>query len=328
MKTRYIHHRILLPVACGMCLGMAGMATAVAQETRGANANSSRSTQASTTNQSGPEIEKVRVTRASYYLGSDVIAADDRKVGDVVDYYLNVNSAPHLAYVVIMTGGFLNMGGDTRAVPASAVSTTGDNCRINITSTQFWDVPVLPENRERFLSDSQHREQIAQLFREAKQSDNRQATASSQRSGSSGATTTRTARSDDPNRAGAMTGRASGEQGKARLISFGDLRNSEAYDMKGERLGYFMDAWVNLNDDRAPYVEITPTFEPFRTSFDRRYAVPTAKLGEEREYFGYTVNTTTDELNEAEWVSESEGVKMLKEGLIGNMVLRVTVPER
>jgi hypothetical protein len=88
-----------------------------------------------------------------------------------------------------------------------------------------------------------------------------------------------------------------------------------------------MDAWVNLNDDRIPYVEITPTFEPFRTSFDRRYAIPTAKLAQKREYMGFNVNVSTDELNKAEWVSETEGVKMLEEGRFGNDVLRVRVPE-
>ncbi len=123
-----------------------------------------------------------------------------------------------------------------------------------------------------------------------------------------------------------MTGRQ-GDDGEMKLVSFNELRNSEAYGIDDRRLGYFMDAWINLNDNRASYFEITSTFEPFRTNFDQRYAIPMTKLAQAREYYGYTVNTTADELNKAEWVTETEGVKMLEESRIGNMALRVRVPE-
>lgn len=123
-----------------------------------------------------------------------------------------------------------------------------------------------------------------------------------------------------------MTGRAGGQAG-GRLISYNELSHTDAYAPDGTRLGFFADAWVNLNDNRAPYVEITSTYQPFRTNFDRRYAIPTAKVAQKREYYGFDVNVTTDELNEAEPVTEAEGVRMLEEGQFGNTVLRVSVPE-
>jgi hypothetical protein len=312
MKTKFSRKKITLAAIGCVCSAMLG-ASGIAQDT---GATRTRASQSSTT----PDAESVRVTRASYYLGFDVMAKDERKVGDIVDFYFNPTPAPQLAYVVIMTGGFLNMGGDARAVPAAAVSRTGDSCKINLTRAQFLDLPVLPENRARFLSDPMHRQRITQLVERA------DGTASTQTSGKAGTTqSAQTAKADDPNRAGAMTGRAN--EGSSRLVSYSELRNTEAYGQEGQRLGYFMDAWVNLNDDRIPYVEITPTFEPFRTSFDRRYAIPTAKLAQKREYMGFNVNVSTDELNKAEWVSETEGVKMLEEGRFGNDVLRVRVPE-
>jgi hypothetical protein len=282
---------------------------------------------------------EIRVTRASNYLGTDVISTDDRKVGDIVDFYFDLSSASYLEYVVIMTGGFLNMGGDTRAVPASALTLSGDTARISMSSDDFWDVPVLPGNRQRFLSDPQHRQRLAQLFQDAERTA-RPDTARAPGETPTGRDTPDTRRpmtadrapdaadrTQDPNRAGAMTGRPTGQQ-EPRLVSFSELRNADAYSQEDTRLGFFQDVWISLNENRAPYVEITPTFQPFRTDFDRRYAVPMAKLGERREYAGYTVEVTTDELNEAESVTETEGVRMLEEGRFGETVLRVTVPRR
>ena len=340
MKNDSIRHRIAIRLLCCTCL--AGMWAPV--QTAAQN-NTSRSNRSSTStgtqsNRSGAATEQVRVTRATNYMGFDVQSTDGRKVGDIVDYYFDLGEGRnHLAYVVIMTGGFLDMGGDTRAVPASAISVSGDNCRINISSDRFWDVPVLPENRQRFISDPQHQQRLSQLFSE---SANRTASAdtnaaaggtaasdtgssASNTAGSATATASAGMASDDPNQPGSMTGRATGER---RLVSFNQLRNADAYGQQDNRLGFFMDAWINLNENRAPYVEITPTFLPFRTNFDQRYAIPTAKITQKREYYGYNVAVTTDELNQAKAVSETEGVKMLQEGRFENAVLRVTVPER
>lgn len=302
---------------------------AIAQDAKDARATSSDSS-----TDRAAETEEVRVTRASNFIGSDVMSTDGRKVGDIVDYHLDMNSAPHLAYVVIMTGGFLDMGGDRRAVPASAVTTSGDNCRISISSQRFWDVPVLPNDAERFISDAQNRQQIDQFFGQWTNG-----TTSSGRSGTTHAnadsgTNTRSGNTNESgpgkdvnNRSGSMA-RSSSAQGDARLVSFNALRNAEAFGPQDTRLGFFVDAWISLNENRAPYVEVTPTFLPFRTRFDRRFAIPTAKLQQKREYYGYTVNVTTDELNKADFVSETEGVKMLEQGRFGNTVLRVTVPDK
>lgn len=133
-----------------------------AQITRDAERGSTRSNPASNSQAgtSSADIEQVRVTRASYYLGSDVMSTDGRKVGDIVDYYVDLSRPSHLAYIVVMTGGFLEFGGDRRAVPASAITTSGDACRINISSGEYWNIPILPDDAQRFVSDPQNQRAI------------------------------------------------------------------------------------------------------------------------------------------------------------------------
>lgn len=307
MKKQSIQIITLMGCACFA-------ASAFAQGNRGGDATSPGSNQAKAMRQeqsATPATTNVRVTRATTFLGSDLISTDGKKVGDIVDYYLDIGEAPRLQYIVIMTGGFLDMGGDRRAVPASAVSMAGETCRINISSDQFWDVPVLPENRDRFLADTQNRSRLAQLFTQ------------------SGSTPPADQANAGSNRPEAPTGRTSGNQrAPQQLVSFNALRNADAYGERDTRLGFFVDAWINVNDNRAPYVEITPTFQPFRTNYDRRFAIPTAKIEQKREYYGYDVAVTADELNQAEPVSETEGVKMLQDGQVGKAVLRVTLGEK
>jgi sporulation protein YlmC with PRC-barrel domain len=312
MKITPNYYRTLAVMCCASIGGLLSPTDALAKASRTAKSSPER------------RGEAVRVTRASNFIGVDVLSTDGRKVGDIADYYFNMSTAPHLAYVEIMTGGFLEFGGTRRAVPASAVTMTSDNARINMSSEQYWNAPVLPENSRRYLSDSQNRQRISQFFSQAV----RTQAATGGREPRSGQEQTSKAQpsGDAQSRPGAMTGRQ-GDEKEMNLVSFNELRNSEAYSTDDRRRGYIMDAWVNVNDNRAPYLEITSTFEPFRTNFDRRYAIPMTKLAQAREYYGYTVNTTADELNKAEWVSETEGVKMLEEGRIGNMVLRVRVPE-
>ena len=250
MKNQSIRTITLIGCACFA-------ASAFAQANRGSESTSSRTGASKATRQeqsATPATEKIRVTRATNFLGSDVIATDGRKVGDIVDYYLNLGQSPRLHYIVIMTGGFLDMGGDRRAVPASAVTMSDETCRINISSGQFWDVPVLPDNKDRYLADTQNRDRLSKFFTDSSR------TASADQSNTSVA-------GDDQNRAGAPTGRTSGSQRhQEQLVSFNALRNADAYGEQDTRLGFFIDAWINVNDNRAPYVEISPTFQPFRTS--------------------------------------------------------------
>lgn len=317
MKTSQLKTSVM------MCCAMLTVSPLLGQtDSRTGNQQQSQQQQQRTgANQSGAQRDSsqgnaasVRVTRASNFIGTDVTSTDNRKIGDIVDFYFNVAEVPHLEYVVIMTGGFLNIGGDTRAVPASAITMQDDSARIDISSDRYWDVPVLPENRHRFLSDNSNAQRISQMFGQGQQQGqserNRQQQSQQQQMA-------------QRNRQGSQN-----EMGRdLQLVSFNELRNSELYSSNDQRLGYLIDAWISLDRDRAPYVEISPTFEPFRTSFDRRYAIPTEKLQRKRgEFLGYSANITTEQLNQAEAVSETEGVTMLRTGEFRNAVLRVTVP--
>lgn len=259
--------------------------------------------QASTT---GAEATKVRVTRASNYLGADVTSSDGRKVGDIVDFCFDTSGAPHLAYVFVMTGGFLDMGGDVRAIPAEAITSQGDGAKIQLASAEYWDVPVLPQDRHRYLSDSNNAQTLAQHFKLNK------AGQTAANSGSQAG-------------ANAPTGRTGSER---QLVAFSELRNADAYSSDDNRLGFLVDAWINLDHNRAPYVEVTGTYQPFRTNYDTRYAIPTAKLEGKNGMAGYKLEITQQEMTQAKPVSETDGVKMLQNNQFEDTVLRVTVAQR
>lgn len=298
----------MLVAVAGLAIAAASPALHAAQNSSGQGSGSSN-TSASSSNQGKTADNRagtqVRVTRATDFLGADVLSQDDRKVGDTVDYIFDVGSAPHLRYVVVMTGGFLDMGGDRRAVPATAITTEGDTCRIDVASGEYWNVPILPSDSKRFLDDQQNRDRIAGFFQNKESS---QSGSQNQKQGNPGAS-------------------QAGSGSDAQLISFSELRNADAFGAQDGRLGFFADAWINLNENRAPFVEITTTYRPFRTNFDRRYAVPTARIEGERDTYGYAIQVSRDDLDNADTVSETDGVRMLQDGTVGDAVLRVTLPK-
>ncbi|HVU24037.1 MAG TPA: PRC-barrel domain-containing protein [Opitutus sp.] len=225
----------------------------------------------------------VRVTRASDYIGTDVIAADHHKVGDIVDYVFNLDRAPHLAYVLVMTGGFLQYGGDVRAVPAGAITMQGDTAHIGISSADYWSEPVISGERARYLSNGNHTDRINQLFH------------------------------------------ASGsDRTQGRLIAFSQLANGDSFSPEGMHLGFIVDAWVSLDLNRAPFLEIDPAYWRFRTNPPfQRYAVPMTKLREHRGSSHFTLDLEPNDFANAKAVSDARSVKLLSVGPNDDTVLLV-----
>ena len=302
-KSKYTLQSAL--AAGGLLIGGATVATAANQSDR------NNATKQSQSSRGGDTAEQVKIKRATNFIGSDVIASDGQKVGDIVDYIINVAGSPELSHVVIMTGGFLDMGGEARAVPASAVRTDDGTCRIDISSSDYWDVPVLPDDRTRFLSAAQNRERIQSSFTQSRSASNRNPTQS------------------QAQRDQAQTQSRSQEM-NANYISFALLRNADIYGANGDRLGFCVDAWVNLDNNRLPLIEINPTtFQPFRTNYDLRYAIPVADFkGRQDGSGGYTFDIRREELDQARPVSDAEGVKMLQSGFVGDKVLQVRLAQR
>jgi sporulation protein YlmC with PRC-barrel domain len=240
-------------------------------------------------------VTTVRVVRATDLLGTDVLGSDQRKVGDIVDYVFDTSEAPRLAYVLVMTGGFVDLGGDVRAVPAAAMTLDGDMARVSVPSEQFRAMPVLPANRTAFLRERRNAENIARQFGVAPVSASANAS-------------------------------ASGQGMRNSLLTFSELHNSDANAAQGSRLGYIVDALISLSRDRAPYLEIVPTFNPFRVFYHTGYAIPFARYAGPAETTGYDFNVTSDDLLAAKPASLAEGVQLLQSGDMGDQILRVTLP--
>ena len=230
----------------------------------------------------------VRIMRASTFLGTDVISSDGRKVGDITDFIFDTSRRQRLAYVIVSTGGFLGLGGDNRAVPAEAITFNGDTARIQLSKNQFMRAPKLNENPATFLSNRQNVAQLQQTF---------------------GVQDT------------------TGTSNSGNLLSYSALSQRTADSQSNGRLGYIDDVWISLNNDRAPYVEITPTMNPFHLLGDRRYAIPMSKLTNAPQTWGsLTFAVSPNELMDAPIVSDAEGVRVVNDGYVGNQVLRVTLP--
>jgi len=237
---------------------------------------------------------RVRVTRASNFLGADVIASDHQKVGDIVDYYLDPTSTPCLKYVIVAQGDFLGYGGDARAVPAEAISMKDGTAHVQLSSDDFWRVPVLPSDRDRYLEDSRNRNQLAQTFNTSNGNSDQQ-----------GST-----------------------QNNASLVSFNDLRNTDVYGSNGQRLGRLVDTWMSLDANRAPYAEISsPPASPFEVLPRYRYAIPMNQLSADTNSGRLQAKVTENELRDSKPISETDGVKILQSGDIGREVLRVRVAQ-
>lgn len=306
MKKYIISKRIPLRFAAIALVACGALDPAVAQN----NSSSSKNSAAGSDRGSNPSSTEVRVTRATNFLGSDVMSTDGRKVGDIADYYFDTASAPHLKYVVITTGGFLGYGGDSRAVPPESLTTQGDTVKLNLSSDDYWNLPVLPQNQKRFLRDPQNTQRIAQAFNRSN---------SSSMGNNQGSQSQRT-----------PSGQAQVNQSRqGTLVSFTDLRNSDVSDSEGQDLGRFIDAWVSLNLNRAPYLEISALpRSPFEVLPRTRYAVPMTELRPNAGEDGrYRLEITEAKLRDAEQVSEAKGVEMVESGFVGRSIIRVNVPD-
>ena len=260
-----------------------------------ASANQQSNSSQNRLSQNESNQKEVRVTRATNFLGTDVMSTDGRKVGDIADYYFDAVNAPHLKYVVISTGGFLGYGGDARTVLPESLTSHGDTVKLKLSADEYWNLPVLPQNRKRYLGNRDNAQRIAQAFDR-----------SGQRSSSSSATTN-----------------------QSTLVSFTELRNADVFDSEGQDLGRFVDVWVSLNLNRAPYAEISAVpASPFEASPRTRYAVPMTELQAGSQNDGsYRLKIDEAKLRDAERVSEAKGVQMVQSGEIGRAIIHVTVPE-
>jgi sporulation protein YlmC with PRC-barrel domain len=80
--------------------------------------------------------ETVRLRPASVLIGTDLHAKDGRKVGDIVDFSIDLERS-EITHLMVMTGGILTLGGDVRAVPVEAVSREGETYHLSVSKETF-----------------------------------------------------------------------------------------------------------------------------------------------------------------------------------------------
>ncbi len=279
MRTKTISLTRTLAVGTALLLAT----SAVAQRTDGRYRTSDSTTQ---NDQSGTAA--VRIMRASDTTGIDVISSDGRRLGDITDFVFDMREPQRLAYVVVTTGGFLGMGGETRVIPAEAVVVSGDTARIQMSKAQYRQVPKLMEHPIAFLSNRENAARLADRF--------------------------------------GITGGRQAESEQPRLVAFSKLMQCDVASKESGALGFVDDVWISFNGDRVPFVEITPMLDPFRLPA-RQYAIPMARvtsLPENRRPL--TVSVSVSDLINAPELAEVEGVRMTTDGFQGNEVYRLTMP--
>lgn len=223
--------------------------------------SSSHSNQAASQGQGQNARDVLKLTRADDVIGRDVMASDGKKAGDIVDLVFDVKGQPEITHVLVMTGGFLDMGGDVRAVPVSALRLKGDTCRIDMDSEQFFRAPLVTDDRAKFFSDETLVGSVRDYF-------HTEGSKSGESSGNSGG------------QAKAESGKSTAALGKPVLYS--TMNGREVHGSGDRNLGTVTDAWVSLPQHRVPLIEIRPGTAigtPFHvTNSNVRYQLPTAKL--------------------------------------------------
>jgi len=97
-------------------------------------------------------VKDLELIETGALFGTDLFSSEDEKLGDIVDLAFNVRDH-HISHLLVMTGGFIDMGGTVRAVPASNVSIRNGRYFLNTTKTDFEKLEPLPdENRVAALS--------------------------------------------------------------------------------------------------------------------------------------------------------------------------------
>ena len=109
--------------------------------------------------------DNVKIVSATTIIGYDVFDTNGEKVGDIANFVLDLQEFPRLTHVIVITGGFLDLGGTKRAVPAKAISWNGERYILSVDKSTFTDAPVLPDNLERFFNRKSHLEKAAEIFK-------------------------------------------------------------------------------------------------------------------------------------------------------------------
>lgn len=183
-----------------------------------------------------PKIESFRARKSIF---RDVFATDGNKVGDIVDYVIQFDKNPQLRFVLIQTGGFGNVGGKTRAIPADAFTRSDNRFHVGLSSQAFEEIPVIIGNRKKYLADPANTAALAKLCN-------------------------------------TPVGHAELIGPYTFYTTLGKTYN--VLGGGGNEMGIFEDLWINYNANQIPYLQIIPTNEDLERGRALRYNLPTSKF--------------------------------------------------
>ncbi len=241
--------------------------------------------------------QTLQLRRADSLLGLDVMSTDGDKVGDIVDFAFHFDGTPAVSHVLVMSGGFLDMGGDVRAVPASDITMTGNSAKLDISTDKFNSAPVLPDNHVDFFADNSRVDRLDNYF------------------GSS-----------------SNQGAKENEQAEHPAYTlYTDINANTAIGGNGTDIGRVSDVWVNLAQNEAPLIEIDPSAQVgnrFETHMRQRYEIPASKLeGKTEDGTQYRFQVTQGDLVNVPSANAKDKVT-IDYGLFNSgTIIKLNVPE-
>jgi sporulation protein YlmC with PRC-barrel domain len=248
----------------------------------------------------GQESRKntIQLHRAESLLGLDVISSDGEKVGDIVDFAFQFDDQPDIRYFLVMSGGFLDMGGDVRAVPASTLEIKDDSAELSVETRQFERGPLVASDRADFFRDHQRVTTIDDHFRDSDTDLDSQ--------------------------------RQSGRDDEVDYVLYSELDRDTVIGRNGAELGRVTDVWVSQEGNRALLVEIDPAIRltsPFESRPQSRFQLPTSKFtGMGEDGVAYQFDIASDELADAESVTAIDRVTFDYGFGTDDGVIRIRVP--
>lgn len=245
------------------------------------------------------ETKTVRLERGDGLFGLDVISKDGRKVGDIVDFAFEFDGAPGITHVLVMSGGFLDMGGDVRAVPAGMITTKDDRAVLDATADTFNKAPIVSSDRSMFFSDSALVKKVNEHF----------------------------------GRSSATSDKGSSKE-SMQTVLYSGLNRNRTVGSDGVELGRITDVWLNLNSNQVPLIEIDPAprtigaFGPTGVpAYKVRVELPASRFeGTSDAGWSYRFAISADDLRDIRSVESKDNATIIYGRTFADSVIRLNVP--
>lgn len=223
----------------------------------------------------------LKLIDANDLFGADVVGSDGKKLGDIVDLALDLENHT-ITHAVIMTGGFLDMGGDMRAVPASALNLENGQYRLDVSENDFEKIETLPDENRIEALGSDYGDALATHFPSMETNDSW---------------------SDRQDKATSSGSHALFTDLDGRNVRFADGANDGFADVTG--------ALVDIGEKTVAYLEVDGLgsgFRPTVTSLPHRVMIPVSEVKEVGDTY-VTLGITAENARDVDNVENVEQIE-------------------